>query len=520
MSGVWRLAWSIALSGWRANYNRSFRFSRLKTAVIALVLQGLFFWMIARRAPAMSTAGTAEGLTGVLALMGIQMGWFGMMTGFSRGQFQLYQGILVPLFQMTPARPLAFLLGRVIESVPQRAWSTLLWAWVYSPVVATSSRFGYALLLALFGLAIGMVAHLSGLLLLTFWNRYSPKTARNGLFLFGGLTLALATWAVIFLSKGGTVTDLAETMRQYRILVGAGVLLLGGIPGLLLLAALLVRPGSVEDLYRQGVYNVIELGESEVTRPQRSLWLPLRDGVLRAVLSREWLQLSRSKIARIQMMIWVAGTVGVYVAGRSLTIAPIETVVQYVGSLSLLAWFLAFGHWVVRVFEQERVTVALYRLAAIPTWKLLVAKFIAVAGPSMLLVLGSTFVGCVGAGCQQEEWLYVLGWTVASLFAGVIGGFGMAAATAGEEPEDPEVTAGPRREMGPPQGAGNAWWSVARTVALLLTAAIPIWTGAGQPGLEEVLIPGPILWAVSLLLPLGLLAAGSWLMIRIWEANG
>lgn len=520
MRELWRLAWSIAASGWRASYNRSFRFSRLKTAVIALVIQALFFALIARRAPAMRTAGTADGLAGVLALMGIQMGWFGMMTGFSRGQFQLYQGILVPLFQMTPARPLAFLLGRVIESVPQRAWSTLLWAWVYSPVVAATSRFTYALLLALFGLAVGMVAHLSGLLLLTFWNRYSPKTVRNGLFMFGGLTLALATWAVIFLSKGGTVTELAETMRQYRLLVGGGVLVLGGVPGLLLISALLLRPGPVEEFYRQGVYNVIELGESEVTRPQRSLWLPFRDGVLRAVLSREWLQLGRSRIARIQLMIWLAGTVGVYVAGRSLTIAPIETVVQYVGSLSLLAWFLAFGHWVVRVFEQERMTVTLYRLAAIPTWKLLLAKFISVAGPSLVLVVSSAAVGCLGADCQQEEWLYVLGWTVASLIAGVIGGFGMAAATAGEEPEDPEVTAGPRREMGPPQGQGNAWWSVARTVALLLTAALPIWTGAGQPGLEANLIPGPVLWSASLLLPMGLLVGGSWLMIRIWEANG
>ncbi|HYG58763.1 MAG TPA: hypothetical protein VD902_11955, partial [Symbiobacteriaceae bacterium] len=367
MSELLRTAWAIARSGWRANYNRSFRFSRMKTAVMALALQGLFFVFLARRAPAMAAGASQDGLAGLFALMAVQMGWFGIMTGFARGQMQLYQGILVPLFQITPARPLSFLLGRVIESVPTRAWSCLLWAWAYSGAVAGSARWGAMAAMALFGLAVGMVAHLSGLLLLSFWSRYSPKTMRNGTFFFGAATLALATWAIIYLSEGGTVTELALVMREYRLLTYTVVLGLTGIPGLLLLGALAVWPQAVEDLYRQGVYQVIELAEADFTRPLRSRWLPIRNHVFRAVLSREWLELLRSKVARIQLLIWAAGTVGVYFAGQSMMHEGVARLVQFVGGLSLLGWFMSYGHWVVRVFEKERRTMLLYRLATVPS---------------------------------------------------------------------------------------------------------------------------------------------------------
>ncbi len=521
MTGIWALAWSIASSGWRSAYNRSFRFSKLKVGAIALVLQVLFFWFIARRAPVMTVQYANEGLSGVLVLLTIQMGWFGVMTGFSRGMFQLYQGILVPLFQITPARPLGFLLGRMIEAVPLRAFSTLLWAWVYSGLLPGDQRLLYALLLAIIGITIGMVAYLSGLLILAFWSRHSASTLRNGLLFFGAITLAIATWAVIFLAQGGTVTELALTMRTYRIPVIGSMLVLAGFPGLTLLLTLLIKPTYVEDLYRQGLYNVIELGETDITRPSRSVWLPIGDGVMRAVLSREWLQLLRAKVTRIQLMIWVAGTVGVFVAGRSMVGAPTDSLVQYLGSLTLLTWFVAFGHWVIRTFESERVTVTLYRLAAIPTWKLLFAKLISVFVPSTILVLAGALVGCVAASCSAPALASVLGWSVAGLVGGVLGGFGMAAATAGEEPDDPETAATPRREMGSSPATGSsAWWSVARTVALVATTGLPLWAGAGQPGLTAFKLPELPLLATSALLPGLLIVSGSWLMIKAWEANG
>jgi len=521
MTGVLALAWSIARSGWRANYNRSFRFSKLKAGAIALGIQILFFYFIARRAPVMVVQQANDGLWGVVVLIMIQMGWFGVMTGFSRGMFQLYQGILVPLFQIVPARPLGFLLGRMIEAVPTRAFSTLLWAWVYSGLLPGDDRLGYAVLLAAVGITIGMLAYLSGLLILAFWSRYSARSLRNGLLFFGATTLALATWAVIFLAQGGTVTDLALTMRSYRIPVIGTMAVLAGFPGLVLLSTLLLKPTYVEDLYRRGVYNVIELGETDITRPARSVWLPIREGVLRAVLSREWLQLSRAKVTRIQLMIWAAGMVGVFVAGRNLVGAPTGTLVQYIGALNLLTWFVAFGHWVIRTFETERVTVTLYRLAAIPTWKLLLAKFISLFVPSTILVSLGTLIGCVSASCSGPAFGSVLGWSIASLIGGSLGGFGMAAATAGEEPDDPETAATPRREMGSSPAAGSsAWWSVARTVALIATTALPLWAGAGQPGLTAFKLPEVPLLATSALLPSLLVIVGSWLMIKTWEAHG
>jgi hypothetical protein len=517
MSEVLRTAWSIARSGWRSTFNRSFRFSRMKTAVIALVIQALFFLFIARRAPAMAAGASGESIGGLLALIALQMGWFGLVYGFSRGQMQLYQGILVPLFQITPARPLAFLMGRVIEAVPGRAWSCLLWAWAYSGAIAGPARWPMALLLAVAGLFVGMVAHLSGLLLLAFWSRYSPKTMRNGTIFFGAVTLAMATWAVIYLSEGGTVTELAALMRQYRLIAYGAVLAAAGVPGVALLGALAVRPLAVENLYRQGVYQVIELNDAEVVRPGKSRWLPLRDNVMRAVLSREWLELARSKVARVQAMIWVSGTVGVYFAGQAMRGQPLSRVIQFVGALSLLAWFMSYGHWVVRVFEKERKTMLLYRLTAVPAYRLLLAKFTSVFAPSAVLVALTALVGAWAARLGPGGAFTVLGWSLGALAAGTLGGFGMAAATAGESDEQ-ELDQAPGREGASPQPTGNAWWTVARTVALLLTAALPVWTGAGQPGLPFRLPQAPLL-ALDVLLPLGLLAGGYWLMGRVWDTS-
>jgi hypothetical protein len=516
MSEVLTTAWSIAKSGWRSSYNRSFRFSRMKTAVIWLVVQALFFLFVARRAPAMAGTATREGLGGLLAIMAVQMGWFGLMFGFSRGQAQLYQGLLVPLFQLTPARPLAFLLGRVIEAVPTRVWSCLLWAWAYSSAVPGGARWAFFPVLALFGVAVGMVAHLAGLLLLALWSRYSPKTMRNGTILFGVVTMVLITWATIYLSGGGSVTELALRIQQYRRLAYGAMLVLAGIPGLVLLGGLLVRPDVVEGLYRQGVYQVIELADADFTRPTRSIWLPLRDPIYRAVLSREWLELYRSKLARMQIMIWVAGTVGVFFAGRAMAGEPLPRLIRFAGGLSLMAWFMAYGHWVVRVFEKERKTVLLYRLTDVPARKLIGAKFLSVFVPSAVLVAVSALVGVLAAEAGWKEALVVQAWSLAALAGGTFGGFGVAAATATEF-EDAEMDAAPRREGAEGvQATGNAWWSLARTFALILPAALWVWTGAGHPGIPRSVPLWPLV-AVAAALSLGLLVGGYWWMTRTWE---
>ncbi|HYF80116.1 MAG TPA: hypothetical protein VD973_23640 [Symbiobacteriaceae bacterium] len=518
MSEVLSTAWSIARSGWRATWNRTFRFSRMKTAAIFLVLQLGFFVLVARRVPGNGAEGA--GLGGLLALVAVQMGWFGIMNGFVRGQAQLYQGILVPLFQMTPARPVAFLLGRVIEAVPTRAWTSLLWAWAYSGLLPVGARWGALLLLAAFGLATALTAYLAGLLLLAFWSRYSPRTMRNGTIFFGAVSLALVTWAIIYLSEGGTITDLSVIMRTYRTTAYGVVLTLTGVPGLLLLGALAIRPAAVEDLYRSGLYKVMELNETDVDRRVRSRWLPIRSHVMRAVLSREWLELARSKVARIQLLIWAAGTVGVFFAGRAMAGRPAERLVQYVGMLALFAWFMSYGHWVVRVFEKERRTMLLYRLAAIPARRLLAAKFLSIFGPSAVLVAVTVTVGVLAAAGSAGDLLTVLGWTLGALAAGTVGGFGAAAATAGEGEDQELGAAAPKREGDSAQATGNnAWWALLRTFTLLLTAGLPIWLGAGQPGLPFHL-PGAPLLAGAAMLPTAILAAGYWIMEKGWALQG
>ena len=153
----------------------------------------------------------------------------------------------------------------------------------------------------------------------------------------------------------------------------------------------------------------------------------------------------------------------------------------------------------------------LYRLAAIPAGRLLAAKFISIFAPSALLVGVTVAVGALAAETGLAGALTVLGWTLGALAAGTIGGFGAAAATAGES-DDQELDAAPRREGDTAQTTGNnAWWALARTFSLLITAGLPIWLGSGQPGLPFHLPELPLVVAAGAL-PMGLLAGGYWLM--------
>lgn len=161
----------------------------------------------------------------------------------------------------------------------------------------------------------------------------------------------------------------------------------------------------------------------------------------------------------------------------------------------------------------------LYRLASIPAGRLLLAKFTSIFLPSALLVGVTVAVGALAAGADAGAALAMLGWTLGALAAGTLGGFGAAAATAGEG-DDQELDAAPRREGDTAQTTGNnAWWAMARTFSLLITAGLPIWLGAGQPGLPFHLPAAPMV-AAAALLPAAILGTGYWIMEKGWSMNG
>jgi hypothetical protein len=512
-----RLAWSIANASWRANWNRSIRFSKAKIGLIWLVVQALFFWFLSHRTPTMSLD-ARQSILGLGALIGLQMAWFGLIYGFSRGQMQLYRGILVPLFQITPIRPIGVILGRALEAVPSRTFACLLWGWVYSGAIHGPARYPAALLLALIGLVVGLLAHMAGLLLVTLWGRYSPKTLRYGTPVFGIASLGLVTWIVIYLASGGTVTTIASTMQAYRLPVMGTLVALVGLPGLLLFGAALVIPAWIESLYHTGLYQVLELGEQEVSRSARSFWLPLPNPVYRAILSREWLQLSRSKLFRIQLLTFAAGAVGCWFAGRAMAGAPLPKVILFVGGLALFAWFMGFGEWVVRVFEAERRTIFLYRITAVPVRQLIGAKLLSLFGPSLILVALSTVTGALAARLSLGGALLVGAWSAAGMLAGILGGFGAAAATASEAPEEEEA-GGQSTPDGTPVGGGNAWYTLFRIGALIVTMALPIAIGAGLPGVPFA-VPILLQAIVGAGLPLVLMLLGVRIMVRRWERIG
>lgn len=511
-----RLAWSIARMGWRSQWNMTIRFSKAKIGLIWIAVQLLIFFAISRRTPQLAVD-PRQGVLGLAVLIGLQMAWFGLMTGFTSGQQQLYRGVLVPLFQITPIRPIGVILGRALQSVPTRLLACLLWGWVYAGALPGASRPLVALLLAGCGLLAGMFAHLAGLLILTVWGRYSPKTMRHAATVMGIGSMGLVTWIIIYLASGGTVSAISLTMQEYRQSVMGLLLLVAGLPGLLLFLASLVLPTWIERLYQTGLHQVIELNEQDVARNARSFWLPLRHPIYRAILSREWLQLSRSKVFRIQLLTFTAGAVGTWFAGRAMAGRPMTDIVLYVGGLALFAWFMGFGEWVVRVFDSERKTIFLYRVTGTPVRHLIAAKLLSLFGPSVILVTLSTLVGAFAAQLGTARALGVGLWAAAGMLAAILGGFGAAAATASEAPA--EETGGQTTPDGTPMGNTNAWYSIFRILSLILCMALPIAIGAGLPGIPFQ-VPVALQATLGIGLPVVLLLFGVRLMVRRWERVG
>lgn len=520
MSEVWRQSWAIARSGWRALYNRTWRFSPRKTLLIDMGSEFFVVFLITRRAGAIAAGAGAVDLTGLLLLITLQMGWFGLMYGFARGQFQLYTGILVPLFQITPARPMAFLVGRVLESLPRRAWSTLLWAWAYSAAIAGAARWPALLLFWTVALGFSALAHLSGLLALTLWSRLSPRTLRVGLFIIFASTLGGITWAVIYLGTGGGLVDLAQRFRAARWWLGGALALVGGLPGLALLLAFVFRPSAVENLYRRGLYRVLELNERQDSRPGRSRWLPLPDGPLRAVLSRDLLVLTRSGFTLFRLATWVAGAVGAYMAGAALAGQPTTRLTLWLGGLALFAWGLPFRNLVTGAFHGEKASMDLYRLTGTPLGPVLLGKYIAQAVPAALLAGLAAAVAAGRAELGAGPALTLVLWVWLALAAGIAGGLGYAAVSAREPDPDEEAGAAAPPDAGVPGvGGGTLAASLLRTLSFAGPMAVTIWIAGGRPGLPLAI---PALWPLLLVLlaAAGSLAVGWRLLGREWDGRG
>ena len=513
MSEVWRTAWTVARSGWRANYNRAWKFSRGKSAAIFTVAYVLVIYIVMQRAGQVSAGRADLGLQGLVVLLTVQLAWSGLLRGYTRGQFQLYQGILVPLFQISPARPIAFLIGRSLEGTTVALRNAAIWAFAYSAAIPGPRRWAAALLLFAAGLLVGAVAQLAGLLTLALVSRLSPRSLNSSLFAAFAVSLGAASWAAIFLARGGTIADLALLARQYRApIIAVSALLLGG-PGLGLLVAFLFVPEPVENLYRVGLYRVLELRDQADARPRRSLWLPLAPGPFRGILARQWLTDLRSAVTRFRLMIWLAAGAGVWFSGAAARGQGAESAVAFVGSLAVLAWGLSSSPQVASAFTSERVTSLLYRLAGVRPLPLFAAKFAGLWLPSLLGVALPTLVGGLRAGLSTVDLLTLLGWSCGAMTAGTLGGLGLAAATAGEEPDEPE-SQGVGGVFGPGQDSQSGTvWAIARTLGLLLPTVLCLWAGAGQLGSP---LPVPTWSLVVLLVLLTALCLTAGLALMAW----
>jgi hypothetical protein len=492
-----RVGWAVARTAWRSRYNRLWRFSKFKWVVVMQIVQLAFFWWLSSRTGKLAGASHQERFVGILALLVLQFGWSGLLQGFVNGQFQLFKGSLNPLFEVSSAPPIGFIIGRVLEHIPRRIWSSLLWAWAYTAVLPPKGRIADLLMLSGIATVIASLAFLTGMLSLILWQAYAPKTVRYGL--TGGLVLQIIfmTWAAIFLAQGGTVAQILQTLAQSRHVLFTLVVMIGALPGIGMLGTSLVRPQVIDRLYHRGLKQLTEL-EQGIGKAKRSFYVELAgDPLVRAIVSREWISLLRAPFTGVRLFAYSAAIVGEWITGRSLhhhTAGGSHSAVLLLG-IPLVAWVLIFSGDFIMAFPGEGAALTLYRLSGHSASRVMAAKFLANWLPNCVLIFVACLAGAIAAkDAIGEPWRIVANGLLAAT-ASMMGAFGISAGYL-----DPDLDELGQAQNSPGTGQMGAWGLVG-----LVAACIPIVLilFVSWPGTAAV-VPLPVLFWIIVCLPIGI----------------
>lgn len=397
MSGLGLPLKALLLAAWRAAFNDAWRFSRLRTglwrALIHLFLAGLALWRLSSDPPALPA--------GTLFLLGFAEAWlFALVLLLLRGSERLFTGPVVRLVHLSPAPAQAVVLADVVGSLPQRAWSALVFTLALYPAARPAGLWAVAALLAA-TLAGGILGHLTGLVAVLSMVRRWPGTLVA--LPAAGMALALSTvLAVSYLLAGGLwepgLAGLgAPAPEGGRALSGELILMaVLSLPGLLWAAGAIRSRGA--DAHREGWLAVLEMADRR-SRPLRSRWPALLPGPAGALQAQAWLAARRNWFSLIRLAFAVAGLVLPFFL--EVDIARPRVATYCIGAGLLFAIF-NYGEQVAGLFSADGEQAALPVLAGTRPHQVLLGKWTA-GLPLPLVALATTLVWAWSGGAAPAQ---------------------------------------------------------------------------------------------------------------------
>lgn len=474
---------------WQADWNRGWRFSRVKAGLWMFVLQlgisGLLFWRLGGQDP-IDAVGVA-----VLAVA-LQQGLAGFGTGFLQGREALYSQRILPLIHVTTVSPTSLIIARVLAGIPSRAGWLLPLSAALGALLPAGAWWWAVPLLWTVGLACGLLGQLAGLLSLVGWMRVSPRAVTVAWIALLLVTMGVVYYVIYLLAAGIPVQAMAEAMMRLRNWALAAIAGMAVLPGLAMITWLLVRPGVVGAVYREGWLRLRELSDAGA-RALRS-WLPRPGpGAFGTVLGWEVARLRRNPLTFFRLAAW--GAMLAVLVWLSPTVAGERQAILALGAGLGITVFV-YAELMAALVGSDGQNFALYVLAGVRPGGLLAAKVVAGSLHAVFATLSVWAASVVfGMDGESQMRLAALGGLVGLGLPCVIIGTAAAGFTPPEEEAgDVPLLMAQVFEQAPRDVAGWAAFGAGSAYA-----AAAVWAVSGAPGFVGVALA---------LAPAGALAAG------------
>lgn len=477
-------ALAIAVAARRERRNLLWRFSRFKAGAWILLIQA---GAIAAVLYNFVRSDFSLPLHSALGLIAAQSAVWGFASAFTQERDRLYRGRVVELVHLSPAPAYALPIAGILSDLPSRAWTSLIWAGMFS----RPSTAGWWSLPVLWiaSLSVAVATQLIATRLLVAAVRRHPK------FLSWLWALTIAAVAVLTglfayaLFNPGLLEEVGA--RLAPVVPPLATLLV--VAGAVAAAAVLRRPERLGAMYRE---SWLRFSESSRTASLRvaSRWPAVVPGPAGSVQAKEWLITLRNPLTWIRL-----GSLSVLLVAMTalrpwLSSFPLEARRIAAEAVPYGAVLFILGEVVAASLPAEREKIALFAAAGSSAARLLRGKALA-AAPVVLL----------SAGCYAlSGWHFALEPRLAGrLLDGALSGAGMVALLLGAG-----ALEAPRRHAGLPidEGYQQVFEQVPTGVfsqaGFLAAAAF----GAAQAW------GTPLLAALAWIAPAAVLAAG-WLRL-------
>ena len=484
-------ALAIAVAARRERWNLMWRFSRLKSGAWLLLFQA---GAIAAVLYNFVRSGFSLPFMSALALISVQSAVWGVTSAFTQERDRLYRGRVVELVHLSSAPAYSLPIAGILSDLPSRAWTSLIWAGMFSRP-ATGGWWSLPVLwLASLTISVATQFFATRLLVAAVCRRprflaWSWALTIAGMVALTGLFAYALFQPELLGNAGARLASVAPPLAALLVIAGAAA-------G----AAALLRPERLGELYKESWLRFSECSRTASLRvPSR--WPAFARGPAGSVQAKDWLMALRNPLTWIRLGAFAVAVAAMVFLRPWFSSFPLEARRAAAEAVPYGAILFILGEAVAASLPAEREKLALFAAAGSSAGRVLLGKALA-AAPVVLLT-----TGCYAL----SGWTFALEPDLAGLFLeGALSGIGMVALLLGAG-----ALEAPRPHPGLPIDEGYQQMFEQIPTGMFSQAGF---FAAAAFGAARVWGP-PLVAALAWIAPLAIVAAG-WLRLELFFRAG